>query len=651
MSDEASVRRRARATYLAAVGIAVAIVATYAPVRQADFFYLDDDFYVTANPFVRDGLTLAGLRRAFSGSHGAHWMPLAFTSHMIDVSLFGPTPAGPHVVNVALHALNALLLLTLLRRATGVLGPSILATALFALHPLRVESVAWIAERKDVLSVLFALLTLHAWVSYTRLPTRGRWRAVVAGTILAIMAKPMLVTLPALLLCFDWWPLRRGGAPGPDGRVLGPGDLVREKMPLALVAAAGIVIQLVAAATQGALVALDDRALAPRVAHAIVSYVWYVWKTFWPAGLGVFYPLPVWNGWQVAGAVLVVGTMGLAAVRARHAAPWFSAGLAWFAIALAPVIGLFQVGGQGMADRFTYLPSIGLVAAVVWTVHETVRTPSRRAVLAGAGVAVGVALAVGAHRQVGYWRTSETMLAHTIAVTRDNWRMEEALGNVLANQGRHAEAEAHFARALAIQPASGGAAYGLGLALDGLGRPDEATVRYRDAIRLDPRHWRAHNNLGVSLLRHGDLETALHHFSEAVRLNPVTPDATANLRATLAAAGFPKAHADGYVQGLLTWSAAIASDQRSIAGAAYGARLAHALFGTRPELMRSCTGGDAPKPFSLYLQVDAHGTLTAVTAVPPTPAARCLRDELRTAQAPSPPFAPFHASVMVPPAG
>jgi tetratricopeptide (TPR) repeat protein len=653
MSEDATAARRRAIGIAIGVALVLAIVLIYASVRQAEFFYLDDDFYVTANPFVRDGLTIAGLRRVLFGSYGAHWMPIAFASHMVDASLFGLTPAGPHIVNVIVHALNALLLLALLHRTTGALVPSVLATALFAFHPLRVESVAWIAERKDVLSLLFGLLTLHAWVSYTAEPTSRRFRVVVAGTILAIMAKPMLVTLPVLLLCFDWWPLRRVGTPGPDGRPLGAADLVREKMPLFLVSGAAVVVQLVAARLQGALVALDDRTIPTRLAHATCGYAWYAWKTIWPTNLGVFYPFPAWTWVQVAGAAAVIAAALVVAVRARRSAPWITAGLAWFAIGLLPVVGFFQVGGQGMADRFSYLPSIGFVTAVVWTVHETVRARSARAAFAGVGVVAAVALAVVAHRQVGYWRNSETMLERTLAVTHDNWRMEEALGNVLANEGRHADAQAHFARALAIEPDSGGAAYGLGVALAGLGRDDDAVVHYREAIRLDPTHWRAHNNLGVYLLRHGDLDTALYHFSEAVRLNPGARDATDNLRATLAATGFTKEHADGYLQLLVTWSAAIASDQQTVGGAAYGARLASALLASRAALFQSCAGkgaDDGAQPFSLYLQIDANGALTAVTVVPPVAAARCLRDELRMAHAPSPPFAPFHASVVVPPA-
>jgi hypothetical protein len=470
-------RRQRRAGLVLAAFLVVTVAAVYAPVRDAGFFYLDDDLYVTENPAVREGLTIDGLKHAYLESHGAHWMPLAFTSHMIDVSLFGLTPRGPHVVNVLLHALNALLLLVLLWRATDALAPSAVAAALFALHPMRVESVAWIAERKDVLSVLFGLLTLHVWVSYARQPTTRRHRAALGGTVLAIMSKPMLVTLPLLMLCFDWWPLRRVGTPGPDGRPLTAGDLVREKMPLLVLGIAGAIITVLFAGAQGGLVALDQRSLPTRLAHALVSYVWYAWKTLWPADLAVFYPYPTWTVAQIAGATIVIAATVLVAVRTRRTAPWIAAGLAWFAIGLSPVIGLFQIGGQGMADRFTYLPAIGFITAVVWTLYEAARTARARTVLAGGAVAAVALFAVIAHRQVGYWRTSEAMLRRTLAVTQDNWRMDEALGNVLVNQGRFVEAQPLFADALRIEPASSGAEYGLGLVLDGLGQPDEAVAR------------------------------------------------------------------------------------------------------------------------------------------------------------------------------
>ncbi|MGH7894623.1 MAG: tetratricopeptide repeat protein [Candidatus Binatia bacterium] len=646
-------RRTGQRLLLAALAalLVAAVALVYAQVRHAGFFNFDDPAYIADNPFVRGGLTLEGLRQAFFGSRGALWMPLAFTSHMLDVQLFGLAPAGPHLVNVAIHAANAVLLLWLLVRATGAVAPSVAVAALFALHPMRVESVAWIAERKDVLSAFFGLLTLHAWVSYAREPSRRAYGLVVAGTVLALLSKPMLVTLPVLLLLFDWWPLGRLGTLDADGRRLTVVDLVVEKLPLVVLAAAAVTITLVAAQADGGLMALSGQPLPARFTHAVVSYGWYAWKTVWPADLAVFYPLPAWSGWEVAGATLGLAAAGGMCVATRARAPWIAAGVAWFLIGLLPVIGLLQAGRQGMADRFTYLPAIGLLVAVAWTLDAAVRARAGRAALAGATVLAVVVLAAASHRQVGYWRTSESLFERTLAVTGDNPVVEDALASVLANGGRAAEAYPHFAEALRIQPGDAVAAHGLGIALEGLGRYDEAAERYRDALRLEPSYWRAHNDLGVFLLKKGDVESALHHFSEAVRLNPTAATADSNLRLALERAGIADANADAYVRGLLTWAAAVDADRQIPGGATYGASLSGDLLGSRPEVVRGCFGpqGDgATAPFTLYVEVGADGTLTAVTAVPPTRAARCLREELRAARAPAPPFAPFRAMVSMP---
>jgi tetratricopeptide (TPR) repeat protein len=640
---------RATAVLWAAL-IVVALALVYEPVRHAAFFYFDDDFYVTDNPFVRHGLTLAGLAQAFLGSRGALWMPLAFTSHMIDVSLFGLTAGGPHVVNVVLHAATTLLLLAFLVRTTGAVAPSVTIAALFALHPMRVESVAWIAERKDVLSAFFGLVTLHAWVSFTRAPTPGRYRLVMLATGLALLSKPMLVTLPLLLLCIDVWPLGRLGAVGDDGRARTARDLVVEKVPLAILAAAGVVLTLLAAHGDGALVSLADRPASTRLAHAVASYVWYAWKTVWPDDLAVLYPYPAWSFGQIVASAVAVSAAAALTVAARRTAPWITAGLAWFAIALLPALGLLQAGDQGMADRFTYVPTIGLLVAVVWTLHVAAHTRELRAALAGAVVVIVGAWGIASHRYADLWRRSELVLAHAYAVTRNNWRVEQALGSLYANAGQHAAAYEHFDTALRIEPRSPTARYGLGLALDGLGRPDEAAASYREAIRMHPDYWRPHHRLAAYLLAHGDLSGALHHFGEAVRLKPAPADVAKDLRNALELAGFPKPNAEGYVKGLLVWGHAIASDQGTRRGAAYGTQLASELLDASAARLHACVdkGGDgAHAPFSLYVQVDANGALPAVTAMPPTAVARCLRDELRTARAPTPPFAPFHAQVAI----
>ena len=648
MAPRTSFRPHEGVVLLVVATLLVAAVAViYAPVRHAPFMLLDDPGYITENPYVRGGLTAEGLGHAFFGSRAALWMPLAFTSHMLDVELFGLDPGPPHLVNIALHAANAVLLLLLFVRATGALAPSAAVAVLFALHPLRVESVAWIAERKDVLSVFFGLLTLHAWVSYARAPGLRRYGAVVAGTVLALLSKPMMVTLPVLLLLFDHWPLHRLGTARANDRPVTIWRLVTEKIPLLLLALATATITILAAHSDKSLVALDARPLGARVAHALVSYVWYAWKTAWPTNLAVFYPFPTWAPWQVAGAAVTVALAGMVAVATSKRAPWVVVGLAWFVVGLAPVIGIFQAGSQGMADRFAYLPSIGLLVAGVWTLHATVRSPARRTAFGVATVLAASALATASARQVTYWRDGVTLLERSLAVTESSATAHGYLGNALAEAHRPAEALTEFSEALRLEPRDSVSAFGLGVALEGLDRPDDAIKQYREALRIDPTYGKAHNNLGVLLLTHDDTEGALHHFSEAAQFDPTSDAVAANLRLALGHLGVADADADRYMRGIRMWSAAISDDSGRPGGAEYGKALPGQLLGTHVDALRACVGtaGGSVAPFNLYVTVNADGALAEVAAVPPTRIARCLRDELRAAQAPMPPFAPFHGQV------
>jgi hypothetical protein len=627
---------------LAAVSAAlvVATVLVYAPVRHADFLSLDDTTYVTENPYVRAGLTSAGIRHAFLGSRGALWMPLAFVSHMVDVELFGLDPTGPHVVNIVLHVANALLLLFLLTRATGAVAPSIAVAAIFALHPLRVESVAWIAERKDVLSACFGLLTLHAWVSYVRRPSFVRYLAVVAGTALALLSKPMLVSLPLLMVLLDVWPLRRLASDATPRATLR--DVVLDKIPLLLLSAATAAVTLLSARADASMPTLAERPLAARFAHATAAYVWYAWKTLWPTDLAVLYPYPMWSPVQVAGAAVVVGLAGAVAVATWRRAPWTAIGLAWFGVGLFPVIGFFQAGSQGMADRFTYVPGIGLVVAIVWTLDAFVRTPRARAALGGAAVVYASALAIVSAHQATYWRDPATLYGHTLAVTTSNWMIETEMGNTWLRRGDPERAYARFEDAYRIEPRYAVSAFGLGLAATALGRPDEAELHYRDAIRIDPRYAKAHNNLGILLYQRGDADEALHHLSEAARVDGDSPELTANLKLALTASGVTDP--DAYLGHLATWSAEVAADYDRPGAAAYGSTLMGTLVGPRVDAVRACFGGGGPPaPFAIYVEVGADGGLEEVAASPPTRVARCFRDELRDARAPVPPFAPFHA--------
>jgi tetratricopeptide (TPR) repeat protein len=635
--------RSARAPVaVVATMLAIAVFAIYAPVRHADYLSLDDAIYVTENPYVRSGLTADGFRHALYGSRGALWMPLSFVSHMVDVALFGLDATGPHLVNIGLHAANVVLLLLLLVRATGAVAPSVAVAAVFALHPMRVESVAWIAERKDVLSAFFGLAALHAWVSYVRRRGLGRYLLAFALVLLALLSKPMLVTLPVLMLLLDCWPLRRldGDTPGRWTRL---GEIVLEKVPLLALAAAGAAMTLVTAHESAAMATLADNPFSTRIAHATASYVWYVWKTLWPTGLGVFYPYQPWAAWQVMGSAAVLVLAAVVAVATWERARWVSVGIAWWAITLFPVIGLFQAGSQGMADRFTYLPSIGLLVAIAWTLDALVRATPARLALGGAAAVTAAVLAVASARQVGYWRDGRTLYERALAVTTSNWIIEAELGNQLLAAGEPEAAYAHFEESFRLEPRFAKAAFGLGLAAKALGRLDEAEAHYRNTIRIDSTYVKAHTNLGILLFAAHNTDEALHYLSEAVRLDPDSRDAVTNLRFALAQLGI--GDADTYVNGLRTWSAAVASDRERPGGAAYGAGLLGQLLGQRVEAVRSCLGTTSPTPFNLYVAVAADGALQDITVVPPSSVARCFSDELRTAHAPAPPFAPFHAQI------
>jgi tetratricopeptide (TPR) repeat protein len=626
----------------AAAALALLLFAVYLPLGRAGFISIDDPIYVTENPAVAGGLTAEGIRYAFFASRGGLWMPLTFVSHMIDVSLFGLDPSGPHVENVVWHAANALLLLLLLVRATGRVAPSVVVAALFALHPLRVESVAWVAERKDVLSVFFGLLALNACVSHARRPTFGSYLVILACTVLALLSKPMLVTLPALMLLLDVWPLRRldGGAGLPRATVR---DLLFEKAPLFLLAGAASGITLVTMHRSSGLVALGETSLAARVAHATVSYVWYAWKTVWPTRLAMFYPYPTWAAWQVVGSALVAVLALVIAVAAWRRARWIAVGLAWWVVSLFPVCGVFQNGSQGMADRFTYVPSIGLLVVVVWTLDALARTPRARAALGGAAVVATAALALASARQVEWWHDGRTLYERTLAVTTDNWMIEGELGNRLLADGEPQRAYEHFDRALEIEPRFAQAALAMGVAAKELGRPDEAAARYRDALKIDPTFWKADTHLGMLLFAAHRTDEGLHHLSEAVRKAPDVPETVLTLRGALKQLGV--GDVDGYVERLESWALAVQTDRVRPGGATYGAGLMSALLGPRVDAVRSCFANASPTPFNLYVAIAADGALTDVTAVPPTPVGDCFGDELRTARVPAPPFAPFHGQM------
>jgi Tfp pilus assembly protein PilF len=516
--------------------LVVLIAGAFWQVTGHGFVNFDDDKYVTENPHVQAGLTRNGLAWAFTTTRASNWHPVTWISLMADSQLYGPNAYGFHTTNLLLHIASALMLFLFLNRVTGSLWRSAFVAAIFGIHPLHVESVAWVAERKDVLSTLFWMLTMWAYLHYTQSPKPTRYLLVVLAFVLGLMAKPMLVTLPFVLLLLDRWPLERlDQGNGREHDHTRPWrKLVWEKVPLLALAAVSSIVTYVVQQRSGAVGSLEVYPLGVRIANALVAYVNYVAKMLWPAHLAVFYPhpgtsLPIW---QVAGSGLVLVWITLLAIRARRR-PYLAVGWLWYVLTLVPVIGLVQVGGQAMADRYTYIPLIGLFIIIAWGVPELLAlwtTEARRRTLlaASAGIVIA-ALAVCTYLQVGYWRDSVTLFDHAVKVTRRNAVAHNNLGVALVERGELGKAVAHYREALRIKPRYVEAHCNLAIAAIKQGRLDEAIAHCWEALRIRPGDADAHNNLGVALAKQGKLHEALAHFSEALRLDPDKKSARANL--------------------------------------------------------------------------------------------------------------------------
>lgn len=525
-----TVPRRSRVPlWWLAAGLAALTVATFAGAWTLGFVNFDDPQYVTENAHVTSGLTWANVAWAFTTGHAANWHPITWLSHMLDVTLFGVAPGPAHVMSLGLHVINVALLFLVLARATGAAMRSAVVAALFAVHPLHVESVAWIAERKDVLSAAFALVALFAYVTNVRQPSLGRRIVAVAAFALGVMAKPMIVTLPIAMLLLDIWPLERPVT----------WRVVTEKTPFALLAAASIAITIVVEQRGGAVAPFDPYPMGARAAHAISAYVDYLAKAAWPARLAVFYPLPIETSiGRVTFAMVVLVAITAMAVAAFRRAPYVLVGWLWYIVMLLPVIGLIQVGGQAMADRYTYLPLVGIFIVVVWGVADLTRQwPARRAVLAVATGAAIAACAIAAHLQLQVWRDSLSLWNHALEVTSENYRAENAVGVLLIDQGRIPDAVAHLNEAVRLEPAFAEAHNNLGTALLKTGRVSDAMAEYQRALRLEPGLALAHNNLGLALARTSDTDDALAQIREAARLDPNRPDFHYNLAVLLAGRG------------------------------------------------------------------------------------------------------------------
>jgi tetratricopeptide (TPR) repeat protein len=522
---------------LAAAVLAAAVALLYTPALGFEFLSYDDPVYVTRNPQVTGGLTAASVRWAFTNAHAGNWHPLTWLSHMLDVEWLGLEPRGHHATNVLLHALNAVLLFLVLEALTGRRGRSFAVAALFALHPIQLESVAWVAERKNLLSTGFGLLAIGAHASWARRGGALRYAAVAALVAASLMAKPMLVTLPFVLLLLDVWPLGRAAGTGSARRI------VVEKLPLLALSAGVSVLVYATQARAGAMEPASGVPLLVRLAYAPVACVGYLEHVAWPEGLAVLYPHPLLAPHASLGAAAVLLAAALLAVistlavaAARRGRPAALIGWLWFLGTLVPVIGVVQVGWQGLADRYAYVPLIGLLVAIVWSaadgLERALRGWTRSAVAAGSLATACALLALASSAQLPHWRGSRALFERALAVTGPNPVMHNELGVLLAGAGDYAQALPHFEQAAAQAPGWSAAHQNLGALLARLGRPDQGLVHLELAVSLDPEHAPGLVALASALLALGRSEQARPHVERALALDPTNARALA-LRARL----------------------------------------------------------------------------------------------------------------------
>lgn len=517
-----------RWTWAVCLALAAITFAVFGQTVDHQFVNFDDAIYVVNNSIVSRGLTWKGAAQVFTGLNSGNWHPLTMLSHMLDCQIYGLHPAGHHLSNVLLHAAAAIALFLVLRSMTGAFWRSAFVAAVFAIHPLRVESVAWVAERKDVLSGLFFSLTIGAYVHYARRPWSSANYALIAFVYaLGLMCKPMLVTLPLVLLVLDFWPLQRLRPPFLRRRIA-------EKLPL--LALAALVCAATLQAQSKAIHAAEIYSIPARLANALISSIIYLRQIFWPSGLAVLYPFPR-NG-TPAGEIVLAGVLflGISTLvwRERGARPWLLAGWAWYLVMLIPVAGIIQVGRQGHADRYTYLPQIGISIAVTWLVAEW---RLRRAFLGSLIVGVIAVLMAVAWKQTTYWQDSVTLWTRALACTTDNETAHNNLGTALLDEGKPEEAQRQFEIALKLWPEYPFANFNLGMAQLRKGEVDDAIAHFLLCLKTAPNYADAHFRLGDALRQKGQINEAIAEYQRALDLRPDLAEAENNLASTLRAAG------------------------------------------------------------------------------------------------------------------
>ncbi|MFZ0035447.1 MAG: tetratricopeptide repeat protein [Sedimentisphaerales bacterium] len=541
-------RRKRNKLYVISIYVALALatIIAYEPVRHNSFVNFDDDSYVTENPKVKEGISRESILWAFTTPYADNWHPLTWLSHMLDCRLFGLNAPGHHLVSLFFHVANTLLLFFVLKKMTGAIWPTAFVAAAFALHPLHVESVAWVAERKDVLSAFFWMLTMIAYVRYVQKLSIGRYLLVVLALCLGLMAKPMVVTLPFVLLLLDYWPLGRA-AENVDRRSHQAActrfqwpvfyRLVGEKIPFFVLSAVSSVITFLIQRSSGAVTPMDRLPAGSRIANAFISYIGYIGKIFWPRRLAVLYPHPTDKVlmWQTVISVLLLLAISICVVRLAQKHKYLLVGWLWYLGTLVPVIGLVQVGSQAMADRYTYLPSIGIFIIVAWGAAALLpKWRYRKIVLGITAVAVLAVLLICTRIQVGYWKDGFTLFGHALEVTENNSIMHNNLGGVLfRDKGRLEDAIIHFDEALRINPQYPNALSNKAKVLLAMGKTDEAIAVLNELLCISGRPYEVYNILGLVYAQKGEVELAIENYNEALKLKPDYVEVMNNLGSAL----------------------------------------------------------------------------------------------------------------------
>jgi tetratricopeptide (TPR) repeat protein len=519
-------------------------LVVYWQVKDFDFAGYDDELYVTENSQVQAGITVEGIIWAFTTFHAGNWHPLTWLSHILDCELYGLNPMGHHWTNLLFHMTNTLLLFFLFQKMTGSMWRSAFVAALFAIHPLHVESVAWVAERKDVLSTFFWMLTIIVYYRYVKCPSLFAYLLIILFLSLGLMAKPMLVTLPFVLLLLDFWPLERlkynSHHQSSNFQALNLSRLIWEKIPLLVPVAASSVLTFIAQQKVGAVYSFEALSIKTRIANACVSYANYMVKAIWPQKLAIFYPHPfgMLSSWNIFGSVLLIAGFSFLAIRMLTQYKYVAIGWLWYLGTLVPVIGLLQVGAQGMADRYTYIPLIGLFIIVAWGMPDLLKKwHYSKIILAVLAIILISVFSTRSYFQTKHWENSAAVFENATKVTDYNWLAYNNLGLALMRDGKAEKAVFYYKKALEIKPDYLIALDNLGIALFQTGKLEEALSYYSEALKIAPEHAGIHNHIANVMTAQGQLEKALNHYKKALLIDPELVITHNNLAIALVAHG------------------------------------------------------------------------------------------------------------------